>query len=154
MRVLILFSAAIAVLPAQTMVESSAITSGTSGAAAGAGKTIGGVFKNLDKTLKTDKPAASETVVVRDGGKAAKNTPAAPAKTYEDIKLAEVGMEYDELVRRFGPAALEAGATGGGKTLTYSGKAGSTRIEVKDGKVSAITATAVKPQSAVFTLPK
>ena len=54
-------------------------------------------------------------------------------------------------MKRFGPPALELEGTDGGKTLTYSGKEGSTRIEVKDGKIATITA--VKPQSAVFTLP-
>jgi hypothetical protein len=153
MKMLLLFSAA-AALHAQTMVEAGTLTGATSGAAAaskGVGKSIGGVFTNLDKTLQAGKAAASETIIVRDSAPATA-TPALPAKTYEDIKKAEAGLAYDDLIERFGPPALEVAGAGGVKKLTYSSKNGSTQIEVKDGKVAAINTT--KPQSAVFTLPK
>ena len=64
----------------------------------------------------------------------------------------EVGLEYDELIKRFGPPALEMEIEGGGKKLTYAGKAGSTQIEVKDGKVAVVKLP--QPQQSVLTLPK
>src|ERR1051326_638019 len=136
MRVLLVLTAAAAMLPAQTMVEAGlgASRAATSAApAAGVGKAVAGAVSNLEKTLKTEKPAASETIVVP------KDTPPpAPAKTYEDIKKAEVGLVYAELIERFGPPSMVITAEGGVKKLTYSAKEGTTRIEVKDGKVASI----------------
>jgi hypothetical protein len=120
--------------------------------AAGLGKSIAGALGSLDKTLKTDKAAdkASEVIVVRSSSTA----PAAktPGKTYEDIRLAEAGMEYAVLVERFGPAALEMAGEGGIRKLTYPGKDGSTQVEVKDGKVLAVNLP--KPPAGVLVLPK
>ena len=128
----------------------------TAAPAAGLGKSIGGAFGNLDKALKSGdktgdtatKPA--EVVVVRSSPAAA--TPKAPAKTYEDIAKAEVGLDYTELMQRFGPASLEVAGEGGVRKLFYSGKDGSTNIEVKDGKVASVDAP--KPQPGVLALPK
>jgi len=120
--------------------------------AAGLGKSIAGAFGSLDKTLKTDKSGdkpASEVVTVRS---TLATTPKAPAKTYEDIRKAEVGLEYDELVTRFGPAALEVAVEGGVKKLTYPGKDGSTQVEVKEGKVIAVNVP--KTQAGVLALPR
>jgi hypothetical protein len=118
--------------------------------AAGLGKSIAGAFGSLDKTLKTADKPASEVIVVRSSSSA----PAAktPGKTYEDVRLAEAGMEYAVLVERFGPAALEMAGEGGIRKLTYPGKDGSTQIEVKDGKVLAVNVP--KPPTGVLTLPK
>jgi hypothetical protein len=121
--------------------------------AAGLGKSIGGAFGSLDKALKSGQSAdqpATEVIVVRSSSTAA--APKDPAKTYEDIRKAEAGMEYDELVRRFGPAAIVMAGEGGIRKLSYPGKDGSTQVEVKDGKVLAVNAP--KPQPGVLVLPK
>jgi hypothetical protein len=120
--------------------------------AAGLGKSIGGAFGALDKTLKSDqadKPG-TEVVVVRSSSSAA--LPKTPAKTYEDIRKAEPGLEYAALVERFGPAALEVAGEGGIRKLSYPGKDGSTQVEVKDGKVSSVKVP--KVPAGVLVLPK
>jgi hypothetical protein len=153
MRLVILFCAAgAAALHAQATVEAglgAARAATTTAPAAGLGKSLAGIVGSLDKTVKPEK---TTEIIPASGQIGAPAAPAAPAKTYEDIKKAEVGLEYDKLVERFGPPSLETAGEDGRKSLTYSGKSESTRIEIKDGKVSSITA--VRPQSSVFTLPK
>jgi hypothetical protein len=152
MKLMLLFCAAgAAALHAQATVEAglgAARVATTTAPAAGLGKSLAGIVGSLDKALKPEKveiiPATAKA-----GRPAA---PAAPAKTYEDIKKAEVGLDYEALVDRFGPPSLEVAGEDGRKSLTYSGKDGSTQIEIKDGKISSITA--VRPQSSVFVLPK
>ena len=61
-------------------------------------------------------------------------------------------MEYEVLVQRFGPPALEVAGEGGIRKLSYPGKAGSTQVEVKDGKVVAVNVP--KVSSGVLVLPK
>ena len=141
------------VISGQAMVETGlgAGRAATSAApAAGLGKAVAGALSNLDKALKsTDKSAASETIILP------KDTPpTAPAKTYEPIKNAEVGLAYDDLIERFGPPALEIATGAGIRKLTYSGRDGATRIEVTEGKVSSIQLAKSQQQSSVFTLPK
>jgi hypothetical protein len=155
MKLLILCAAAVGVISGQTMVEAglgAGRAATTAAPAAGVGKSIAGAFSNLDKTLKTaDKAASSETIVLPKDA-----APSAPAKTYEDIKKAEVGLAYDELITRFGPPAMEIAAGEGVQKLTYSSKEASTRIEVKDGKVATINVVKTQQQSSamVFTMSK
>jgi hypothetical protein len=145
---------------AQTAVEAGlgAARAGTMTAPAKeVGKGIAGAFGNLEKVLKSGDKGQSDTSssTVTSSKESAGAKPAAPAKPapiYEDIKKVEVGLEYDELIRRFGPPALEVENVGGGKKLTYSSKAGSTQLEVKDGKVAAVNLP--KAQQSVFILPK
>jgi hypothetical protein len=121
--------------------------------AAGLGKSIGGAFGVLDKTLKSDKTAdkaGTEVVVVRSMSSAP--APKTPARTYEDIREAEPGLDYEVLVDRFGPAALEVAGEGGIRKLSYPGKTGSTQVEVKDGKVLAVNVP--KAPAGVLVLPK
>ena len=123
--------------------------------AAGIGKTMGGLAGTLDKTLKqgegsdasTAAPAAKRAATAKKAASpdtaaskatAASVPAAAPAPSYEDPKKIETGMEYDELVRRFGPPSMEATNESGGKLLTYAGKDGTSQVEVKEGKVSAV----------------
>jgi len=105
----------------------------TAAPAAGAGKSIAGAFGSLDKTLKGDK-AASDVITVRSSAAVSHK---GPAKTYEDIRTAEVGLDYEVLIERFGPAAIEV-TVGRVRKLTYPGKDGSTKIEITEGKVSAV----------------
>jgi hypothetical protein len=146
-------------LQAQTAVEAGlgASRAGTMTAPAkDLGKGIAGAIGNLDKVLKSadkSQPEASSSTVTPVKESAAKQAAAVkPAPVYEDIKKVEVGLEYDELIRRFGPPALEVESVGGGKKLTYSSKMGSTQLEVKDGKVAAVNLP--KAQQSVFLLPK
>ncbi|MBS1857197.1 MAG: hypothetical protein JST11_17640 [Acidobacteria bacterium] len=123
------------------------------------GKGIAGAFSNLDKALggKVSTGGAgaaatsTETVLVRSHAAAESKE---PARTYETIAHAEVGMAYDDLVRRFGPPSLELAAGEGVSKLTYSGKEGPTQIEVKEGKVASIKAAGpAKTQPGVLVLP-
>jgi len=72
-------------------------------------------------------------------------------KTYENIAKVEVGLEYNSLIQRFGPAALEVPERRR-QEADLSGKDGSTQVEVKEGKVSAVNLP--KAQPGVMTLPK
>jgi hypothetical protein len=152
MKLFLACLAAVGLMSGQTMVEAglgAGRAAASTAPAAGLGKSIAGAMSNLDKTLKTaDKATSSETIVLPKD-----TAPTAPAKTYEDIKKVEVGLAYEELVERFGPPSLEIAAGEGVRKLTYSGKEGSTRIEVKDGKVSSIQAPKPQQQSVVLTLP-
>jgi hypothetical protein len=66
-----------------------------------------------------------------------KLAPPPPAPTYEDPNGIKVGLAYDELVRRFGPASLEILTGPGTRSLDYSTKDGAIRVECQDGKVVA-----------------
>jgi hypothetical protein len=144
MRVVLLCFAATAALSAQTMVEAGlgASRAATSTApAAGIGKSIAGAMSTLDKTLKSaDKSTSSETIVLTKD-----SPPPAPAKTYEPIAKAEVGLAYADLIDRFGKPAMEITGEDGIRKLSY----GTTRIQVKDGKVTAIHPPAPAPPPPV-----
>jgi hypothetical protein len=60
-------------------------------------------------------------------------------------------MANEELVRRFGPPALEVTGASSGRTLTYSGKKGIVQLDLRDEKVSRISA--MKPEQAAVILP-
>ena len=152
MRFLILLFAG--TLYAQTAVEyglGAGRAATTTAPARGLGKSVAGAFGSLDKTLKSGQTSEKPAVEVITVSTSSKVAPPVPAKNYEDIARAEVGLAYDDLVERFGPPSLEVAGSGETRKLTYAGKAGSTQIEVKEGKVSAINAP--KPPAGVFTLP-
>jgi hypothetical protein len=158
MRILIVLGAAalgIASLHAQAAAEAglgASRAATTTAPAAGLGKSAAGVFSSLEKTLNQGKTSSSTTTDLTPARNTAPPDKSAPAKPYEDIKKAETGLEYDELVDRFGPPSLEVAGATGEKKLTYAGKEGPTQIEVKDGKVASIKRP--QKQSSVFTLPK
>jgi hypothetical protein len=146
-------------LHAQTMVEygvgvSRAATSAAP--AAGVGKSVKGALKTLDKTLKTEtsktENGATQTVILRPAAEEKADQPASPAKVYEDIRKAETGLAYEELVTRFGPPSLEMALADGVKQLTYGSKSGSTRIQIREGKVASIAEP--KAQAGVLVLGK
>lgn len=123
------------------------------------GKGISGALSGLEKTLKSGPTAAeskagsssvshpSAQAVPKEEADATK----APAKapTYESAKGIQVGMGYEELIRRFGPA-LEITTGPGKKSIVYSGKDGDTQLEVLDGKVTSVETA--RRQSAVVVL--
>ncbi len=110
--------------------------------AKGLGKSMSGLAGSLDKALKAtpskdastavDIPSASTASAI-----AASAAPAAPAPNWEDPGRIEVGLSYDDLVRRFGPSAMSI-TSGSDKSLTYPGKSGMFQVQVEDGKVTSI----------------
>jgi len=119
--------------------------------AKGAGKVFDGLAGSLEKALKAGRqgsdaqPVATTTAkpAVEKSSSAAKSqSPFAdisppPAPNWEDPSGIQTGLSYKELIRRFGPPALEI--TGeGGRSLTYSGKNGACQLQVQDDKVTSI----------------
>ena len=121
-----------------------------------AASAIAGALENLSKAAGVDSSAASSqpspsnpessrvtarTARRRTQTKSSKSiepaTVPAPAPVYEDPRLIQAGMEYDEMVRRFGPPSMMVTAAPGVSTLWYSGRETSYQVEVKDGKVAA-----------------
>jgi hypothetical protein len=104
--------------------------------AKGLGKSMSGLAGSLDKALKAGPPKAQATVADIPSA----NTPSAapaPVANREDPGGIEPGLSYEELVRRFGPAAM-AITSGTEKSLTYPGKDGMFQVKVQDGKVTSI----------------
>jgi hypothetical protein len=115
----------------------------TAAPAKGIGKSMSGLADKLNQTLKTeqrDSQGSPARTTVRYSSPA-KVSPA-PAQNWEDPDGIQKGLDYAELVRRFGPPAMAiTGDTG--TSLTYSGKAGTFLLEVREGKVASIE----KPRS-------
>jgi Flp pilus assembly pilin Flp len=143
----------------QTAVEAGLAGSASSTGAAGAGqglkKAIGGVFDKLNETVngkgaatvKTDSPAKSRP----RQGSAGKAVPAreqataaavAAKPSYEDAMEIQKGTGYEELVRRFGPPALQI-ANGNGQTMSYISNGGVVQLELQGGTVVSVS----KPKS-------
>jgi hypothetical protein len=135
----------------QTTVEYGAAAAA---AAAGASKGAGGMLNGLDKALKSrtnpaaprngaTTPAKPPTAAPKAPAQTSTATPPAkvapppPAPTYEDPTGIQVGMGYDELLRRFGPPTLEILTGPGTRSLDYDTKDGGVRVECQDGKVIA-----------------
>jgi hypothetical protein len=105
----------------------------------GIGKAISGLAGGLDKAAKSSDGSKTVTTV-RMAPASTMKTPA--ATKWEDPGGIETGLGYAELVRRFGPPAMQiTGETG--TSLTYAGKAGLFQLEVRDGKVASLE----KPKS-------
>ena len=150
--VLVLAMAACAsILRGQAVVEyglGAARAATTAAGANEAGKGVAGAFANLDKALKPAKSEAGSTTTTTTTVLSSKDADA-PKKTYEDISKAEAGLTYDDLVRRFGPPSNETSGAAGKRVLTY-GRYGLTKVEVVEGKVTAVNTV---KQQGVFTLP-
>jgi len=115
----------------------------TTAPAAGIGKSMSGLAGSLDKAVKGGKTGADgSTTVTTVRVHPTPSASARPAVHWEDPSGIEAGLSYTELVRRFGPPAMEI--TGEeGTSLSYAGKAGIVQLQVKDGKVALIE----KPKS-------
>jgi hypothetical protein len=141
---------------AQAMLEyglgaSRAVT--TAAPAAGIGKSMSGLAGSVDKALKAAGKQSSEAqpaaaaAAVTAAAPAAKapaivaEAPPAPTPNWEDPSGIETGLDYEELVRRFGPSAM-AITDGTERSLTYRGKDGMFQVKVLDGAVKSIA----KPQ--------
>jgi len=131
----------------QTAVEAgmgAARAATTTAPAKGIGKSMSGLAGSLDKALKAGQqgsggPAAGKATARTAGenlSTPAKSTlPAGPRR--EDPSGIQMGLSYEELIRRFGPPAMEI-TSELGTSLSYSGKAGLFQLEVRDGKVVSI----------------
>lgn len=129
---------------AQTAVEAGlgASRAATSTAPAkGLGKAMSGLAGSLDKIMKAGK---QETESSSTGAHAVPSRSAIPppATNWEDPGGIEVGLSYADLVRRFGPGAMEI-TDGTGKSLTYPAKGGAFQVEVRDGKVASVAKPSV-----------
>ena len=115
----------------------------TAAPAKGVGKSLSGLAGGLEKALKAqsagsvEQPPAAATTPAAQAPLTAANTPPAPPSTWEDADAIEVGITYDELVRRFGPYSM-AISDSTQKVLTYRGKTGTFQVKLQDGKVSGI----------------
>jgi hypothetical protein len=131
---------------------------GSAGALKGLGDTINAALGNPEKTIapptttvivpatptKTAAPATKSKPGARSSKSAAiAAAPPAPKPVYEDPRQIEVGMKYDELIRRFGPPAMAITNGADSRTFTYMSKAGPVQVEYADEKVTA----ADKPKS-------
>jgi hypothetical protein len=134
-----LLAASQGVASAQAMVENALLT-GRSAASTAPVQGIGSALGNLEKTLQkslgsADSRPAPPVVIV---SAAAVVAPAAPAVRYQDPKSIETGTVYDELIRRFGPAALEITTGPLTKTLSYVSRTGAFQVEMREDKVISI----------------
>ena len=158
--------ALLAVLPAlvaaqaitESVIGSAKAAATTAPAAQAAGKAIGAGFEKLGEVLQDAagatgaKPAAgpaqtksapaSRTAVSRRRAapSAAKPVPT-PAITYEDAAGIKEGMEYDEVMRRFGPPAMKFTSGPGDELLTYASNDQSLDVKMVNGKVTGIQKT-------------
>jgi hypothetical protein len=114
---------------------------GTAGAG-GVGKAIGGILRNLDKTINSADPApAKSTKVSRTPARSSARS--TPPPSYEDALQIEKGMPLDDLLRRFGPPAMQIASSDDKQTMTYLGKSGMVQVEVESGRVASVA----KPKS-------
>ncbi len=142
------------VAAAQATAEHATITSasGTASAGAkGAGKSIGGIFDSLNRTLAKQGDGERKSVATtkrsgkRSGAPVAASKSAEIAQTFEPIERTAIkpGMAITDVVKRFGAPSLKTGRKDGTayvETLWYS-RAGrpDVTIRAKDGVVEAVT---------------
>jgi hypothetical protein len=106
-------------------------------------KSIGGVWGNLDKTIKSQDPGSSQGT---SQGRTAQRTPVrsrrrntrTAATIHEDPSRIQTGLGYEEVIRRFGAASFEVSTGPGTKTLAYPGKGGGIDVELVDGRVTKV----------------
>lgn len=72
---------------------------------------------------------------------------------YENPKLIQAGIGYNEMIRRFGKPSLKITRGAGRSTLTYSERNRHFQVEVEDGQVIAV-AEVKSGQDALVLPPK
>ena len=123
-------------------------------------KEIGGVWGNLDRTIKSQERGSSQET---SSGRTGQRTPVqyrrrktsgtrAASIRYEDPSRIEPGLSYEELIRRFGPGSFEVSTGPGTKSLAYPGKSGDIDIELVDGKVTRVAVA--KAQEVAVVRPR
>jgi hypothetical protein len=153
-----------AALSGQAMVEYGLglAASGTAGAPGQtAGRSIAGIMSNLTQTLNSanQAPAAAAAAVAAVPAKpaavaAVPGKPPKPSVTYEDSSGITAGMDRTEMIKRFGPSAMQILSSGGRESFTYEFKDRTVDVEVLNGKVASVKMTKSKAkQSALVVIP-
>jgi hypothetical protein len=138
-----------------------------------AGRALGGIFLNLQKTLNSTSeaamtpssaaaPAPAQTrrgartaqpgAAVRRQANSEPAEPPQPAVVYEDPGGITVGMERAELLSRVGEPAMKITAAAGRESMTYQVKDRSIELELRDGKVASVQSKTRSRQPAVGIL--
>jgi hypothetical protein len=65
-------------------------------------------------------------------------SPSAPAVSYEDPAGIQEGMDYAQILQRFGPPSMKYSSTAGEQTLCYTRPDHSLDVQLRDGKVAGI----------------
>ena len=150
-------------LSGQAMVEYG-LGLAASGTAAAPGQTVGrsiaGIMSNLTQTLNSANhaPAAAAAAVAAVPAKpaavaAVPAEPPKPAVTYADPSGITAGMDRAEMIKRFGPSAIEILSSGGRESFTYEFKDRTVDVEVLNGKVASVKTNRKAKQSAVVVVP-
>ena len=109
-------------------------------------KSIGGVWGNLDKTIKSQDRGSAGSSQGASQGRTAQHTAVhsrrkgsrTAATIHEDPNRIQTGLGYEEVIRRFGPASFEVSTGPGTKTLAYPSKDGGIDVELLDGRVTKV----------------
>jgi len=110
----------------------------TTAAPAGtAGKAIRGLAGNLDKALKAGQQGADAQLTTVKASSPRAEATAPLASKWEDPGGIEAGLTYQEMVRRFGPPAMEI-TSDEGKSVVYAGKGGTFHIDVQGDQVTSV----------------
>ena len=154
------------VLCGQAMVERALGTARAAGAASAgssAGKSVGGIFDNVNRTLKKAGSPPQESVSKTPAAKrkesqeqpAAEREAARSTKTWEDPANITPGLELEELLLRFGEPAMRVTASQGAQTLYYVTRNGAdVTVKIRDGKVSAVSGAGKAPQPEADNRPQ
>jgi hypothetical protein len=159
MQLLAVLAALAPTLCAQAMAETAlgvgraATTTAPAGKAAGKaiGAAMGNIGKSLDKTADTKEKPKPRPTAKRTGAAAthaAKAEPKfgpKPAFVYEDPAGINTGMEYAEVIRRFGAPSMSIN-NGAAQTLWYDNRDHPIEVQVQGGKVFSVRNTA-RPDS-------
>jgi len=114
---------------------------------------IGGVWGSLDKTItgsQEHSPSPSHTT--QRASRPAKRRARTAVATHEDPSRIVPGLAYEDLIRRFGPAAYEVTSGPRTRTVVYPGKSGDINVELLDNKVARVVPP--QPQQVAATAPK
>lgn len=140
---------------AQAVTEYGSMASKSAGVAKradGITSEIGGIWKSLDKTIKgsqehtASSPARSGSTAQHTRLRTQKPARTVPA-VHEEPSGIQPGIGYDELIRRFGPAAFEVTTGPRTRSLAYPDKRGDITVELFDEKVVRVVPPA--PQQVI-----
>jgi hypothetical protein len=122
--------------------------------AAGLGNSIKGAFDSVSKAIQEQAVTSSGSAapgsstqlkMVRPTRQSALRTVKKPtltdekAATYEDPHKIQAGIEYDEMIRRFGPPSMSVTTEAGTKAVSYPMRDGLVQVEVDSGKVISVS---------------
>ena len=118
---------------------------GSAGANAGASQFMQAWMNAMTGGLSGGAVSSSEVTMVSPEKMA---TPKPNSRTYEDPSLIQPGLEYEQLIDRFGPPLMELTTGPGMKSMMYANLDGSTRtVELLDDKVAPASGEAPKPKA-------